>query len=65
MSGFDFGGGKPKREPNADIRNVAKALHEFYTANRDEGFSVSQSMQLTLTFLEVTLSSGIDNNDAS
>jgi hypothetical protein len=63
MSGFDFGPGRAKREPNADMRIVARGLREFYTAQVDEGFSKTQAMQLTLKFLEVTLTRGIAEGD--
>lgn len=58
--GFPWGSGKPKREPNADMRIVANAMREFYQAQLDAGFGKGEAMQLTLKFLEVSLSKGID-----
>lgn len=56
-SGFNFGG-PAKREPNADIRNLAVGLHEFYTAQKDAGFDKAQAFQLTMKFLESVMKNG-------
>lgn len=58
-SGFNFKG-RAKREPNADIRQLASVIHEFYSAMVMEGFSKHQALELTITFLTVTMERGMN-----
>lgn len=35
---------RAKREPSADIRQAASAMHEIFTALTDEGFTETQAL---------------------
>lgn len=35
---------RPKREPRADIRQAAAAMHEVYVALVDEGFTTHEAL---------------------
>lgn len=57
--GFNFTG-RAKREPNADMRNFAKGLHEFYTALIGEGFDKKQALALTVVFMQEVMRNGME-----
>ena len=59
--GFDFGS-KAKKEPAAGFRTIADLNRQYYIAHRDEGFTKSQALEITIAFAVEAMHIGQDQN---
>ena len=47
--------GRIKREPSADLRELASNAHEMFTAYKDAGFTDEQALDLVKSFQSTSL----------
>jgi hypothetical protein len=47
-----------KKEPSADIRQVADVVRQFYVSLVDEQFTPAEAMQLTAAFVTAQMRAG-------